>query len=306
LHLLATTRLPEINGIKTLKLEEMKPDDTLALLEKFRSFENEAEREAAAEIVHRLGGFALAIELVAARLQVKKSLTYAGVLRSIGLELLDTYAEDNDVVLRRHNHIKRLEEVLLPTIDELSPEELSVLQDAAFLPPDRIVLPWLRDLAVARFPSLGQLGPDGEDPWVELILRLARLSLFSGVFPNSELPKTARLHRLVGDLLRRDLLPVKQDQLCDHIRQRADAIYQNQGEPLDWELDGLLEAIPHLLNSNRDDKLAVDGMFLSDKVLSYRNVQSALTLLELTASRIRKLALDDPNDAQKQRDLSIS
>jgi hypothetical protein len=306
LHLLATTRLPEIDGIKTLKLEELKPDDALALLEKFRSFENETERQAAAEIVYRLGGFALAIELVAARLQVKKSLTYAGVLQSIGIDTLDTYAKDSDVVLRRHNHEKRLEDVLLPTLKELSPEALSVLHDAAFLPPDRIVLPWLRELAVARFPSLGQLGPDGEDPWVELILHLARLSLFGGVFTTSEIPKTARLHRLVGDFLRRDPLPEQQDQLCEYVRNRADAIYRKPGQPLDWELDGLLDTVPHLLTSNPDYPLAVDGMFLSDKVLSYRNVQSALTLLELTASRIRKLAQDDPNDAQKQRDLMIS
>ena len=306
LHLLATTRLPEINGIKTLKLEELKPDDALALLEKFRSFENDAERQAAAEIVHRLGGFALAIELVAARLQVKKSLTYAGVLQSIGIDTLDTYAKDSDVVLRRHNHEKRLEDVLIPTLKELSPEALSILHDAAFLPPDRIVLPWLRELAVARFPSLGQLGPDGEDPWVELILHLARLSLFGGVFTTSEIPKTARLHRLVGDFLRREPLPEQQDQLCEYVRQRADAIYRKPGQPLDWELDGLLDTVPHLLTSNPDYPLAVDGMFLSAKVLSYRNVQSALTLLELTASRIRKLALDDPNDAQKQRDLSVS
>ncbi|MFM7926808.1 MAG: hypothetical protein ACKO9Q_03765, partial [Pirellula sp.] len=238
LHLLATTRLPEIDGIKTLKLQELKPDDALALLEKFRAFENENEREAAAEIVHRLGGFALAIELVAARLQVKKSLTYAGVLQSIGIDSLDTYAKDSLVVLRRHNHEKRLEEILLPTLKELSPEALSVLHDAAFLPPDRIVLPWLRELAVARFPSLGQLGPDGEDPWVELILHLARLSLLGGVFTTSEIPKTARLHRLVGDFLRHEQLPELQERLCDYVRTRVVAIYQKQGEPLDWELDG--------------------------------------------------------------------
>ncbi|MFM7930603.1 MAG: tetratricopeptide repeat protein, partial [Pirellula sp.] len=97
-----------------------------------------------------------------------------------------------------------------------------------------------------------------------------------------------------------------QERLCDYVRKRVVAIYLMPGEPLDWELDGLLDTVPHLLTSNPDYPLAVDGMFLSNKVLSYRNVQSALKLLELTASRVRKLAKDDPNDAQKQRDLSIS
>ena len=306
LHLLATTRLPQAIGIKTLMLGEMKPGDAVALLEKFRPFADDTERAAAVEIVRRLGGFALAIELVASRLLVKKSLTYVGVLQGLGLESLDTYAEDKDVVLQRHNHEKRLEQVLLPTLADLSPEARCVLQFAAYLPPDHVVLPWLRDLVLEHYPKLGELGFDGEDPWQELIHALFRLSLFSGVYAENEYPTTARLHRLIGDFLRRDVGPDIDKELRAYLAKKSDAIYETSGKPPDWDLDGLLESVPHVLNIRPDHRLAVDAMFLSNKVLDYRSLPLAKRLLEDTGAVIRKLAESDETNAQMQRDIAVS
>ncbi len=308
-HLLATTRLPSLpraDGFKTLMLGELKPEDALALLEKYRPFANQDERQAAVEIVQRLGGFALAIELVAGRLLVRKTVTYRGILQNLGLEMLDIIAGYQDVVLQRHNHEKRLEQVLKPTLAELSPAALCLLRFAALLPPDRIVLPWLRYLVLQHYPELAEPGLDGEDQWTELIYRLYQLSLFNGVFAANDLPTTTRLHRLIGDFVRREIDPGLGTELRAYVAMRAETVYNDPDRPADWELDGLAEVIPHLLRAEHDHRLAVAGMAISDNVLDYRNLPTALALLTATGSVIRQLAEADPTSAVKQRDLSVS
>ncbi len=306
LHLLATTRLEQLAGIKPLMLEELSPIDALALLEKFRPFATATEQQAATEIVRRLGGFALAVELVAARLLVRESLTYVGVLQNLSLESLDRYGTDDAVILQRHNHEKRLKLVLQPTLAELNPAALCVLRFAALLPPDRIAVSWLRQLALLQYPQLGQLQPDGEDPWFELIRLLEKQSLLSGIFGSGVLPKTVRLHRLIGEYLRADMEQTEEFLLRRFVAQRADEVYGQQAAPADWELDCLAETIPHLLQTAADYQIAVDGMFLSEKVLHYRNLNAARDLLHSTGAVIRTLALSDETNAQLQRDLSIS
>ena len=72
------------------------------LLEKHRPFADEMEREAARTIVRRLGGFAMAVELVAAWLMAHESATYSGLADGLGLEDLDEFSQDEDAELRRH------------------------------------------------------------------------------------------------------------------------------------------------------------------------------------------------------------
>ena len=305
LHLLATTRMEQLVGIKPLMLKELPPVDALALLEKFRPFANPQEQQAATEIVRQLGGFALAVELVAARLLVKESLTYASILQNLSLDSLDGYAQDTQVVLQRHNHEKRLEQVLRPTLEELEPAALCVLRFAALLPPDRVAVPWLRELVLQEHPHLAQRHADGEDPWFELIRLLGRQSLLSGVFGARSLPETVRLHRLIGEFLRKGMGQTEEQTLRRYVARRADEIYRQQSAPEDWELDSLQETIPHLLQTAADHRLAVDGMFLSDKLVSYRSLGAAEALLRSTSHVIRTLAEADKTNAQLQRDLSI-
>ena len=49
---------------------------------------------------------------------------------------------------------KLLGRLLEPTLQGLSSSELLVLEYAAVLPPDRVALPWLRELAVRTIPEL--------------------------------------------------------------------------------------------------------------------------------------------------------
>jgi hypothetical protein len=114
LHLLATTRLLPPSGAGWLTLGELPAADALELLEKHRPFGCEAERAGAEQIVHRLGGFALAVELVGAWLLTHPGTTYARLVAGLGLEDLEQIAESDDVTLRRHNHQRRLSAVLEP------------------------------------------------------------------------------------------------------------------------------------------------------------------------------------------------
>jgi hypothetical protein len=68
------------------------------LLEKHRPFADVAERAAAQRIVRRLGGFAMAVELVAAWLAAHEGSTYQSIANTIGLEDLEAMYR-----LRRHD-----------------------------------------------------------------------------------------------------------------------------------------------------------------------------------------------------------
>jgi tetratricopeptide (TPR) repeat protein len=295
LHLLATTRLPSSFGIKTLILCEMKHDDGLALLEKYRPFATESERIAASGIVDRLGGFALALELVASRMLVKKSLTYQGVLQGLNLDLLDAYAEDQNVVLQRHNHEKRLEQVLQPTLDDLCPAALMTLRLAALMPPDRIVLPWLRELIILIYPEFDQSGPDGEDPWLEMLHSLFSLSIINGNYNGNEPPAFCRLHRLIGDYLRRD----KDSELFDlylvFLSLRAIALIYDTVKDFDFDLEGLINAIPNTLNDIATETFLARQMTKNDSQKMINHAKDGL--LSKTLFNVKhKLNLKNESD----------
>src|ERR1035438_6816505 len=143
----------------------------MQLLEKHRPFADDAEREAAQRIVKRLGGFALAVELVAAWLAEHEGSNYQALAGRIGLEDLETMAGDEKVALQSHNHERRLTAVLGPVLASLGEEELCVMEVAACLPPDTIALPWLKALVEEEFPTVFK--PTGliADPWAEICSR---------------------------------------------------------------------------------------------------------------------------------------
>jgi len=106
-------------GIRWLTLGELSEAESLELLEKCREFADDSEREAACRIARRLGGFALAVELVGAWLMVKQEVTYADFLQRLGLEELETLDELADDTEPTSNCVgtitkRRLQAVLGP------------------------------------------------------------------------------------------------------------------------------------------------------------------------------------------------
>jgi tetratricopeptide (TPR) repeat protein len=206
LHLLATTRLAPPSGESGtwLTLGELPDADALDLLEKHRPFDSEEERVAALRIVKQLGGFTLAVELVAAWLAVhKQSSSYQRTADTLGLEDLEEIAGEGNFELRRHNHERRLSAVLGPVLTGLEPAERRALEYAALLPPDCLPLPWLKSLVAREFAELAE-SSGRSDPWIELCERLIRLALFTPLEEEDGQLRLVRVHRLVQQLVLRD------------------------------------------------------------------------------------------------------
>ncbi len=271
LHLLATTRLLPPSGGAWLTLGELPEADALDMLEKHRPFERshlaprdepsthgvsrlQTERTAALQIVKRLGGFALAVELVAAWLATHPETTYAQFAEGLGLEDLEAIADSDDVELRRHNHQRRLSAVLGPVLEELRPAERRALEYAACLPPDLVPLPWLQTLVTRDFPELSQRSRLS-DPWSDLCRRLVRLALFLRVAEETTDQRLVRVHRLVQDLVRRNLdesTVAERQQAVQKLVEARDGVLEQTTRWQDavWELEPL-EALADLWAETR-------------------------------------------------------
>ncbi len=206
-HVLATTRLePErLRGLEFLALDSLPEPDASRLLERHRPFADDAERAAAGRIVARLGGYPLAIEVVAVYLWQSPEITYAGYaarLEREGLAALEGAGRDDLVALSRHNQTL-ITELLKPTLALLSKPERLALEFAATLPPDNIVLPWLRQLVARTHPEYAtEPEPGFPDPWRRVERRIVGLRL---LLPGDN-PQVARMHRLLQDVIAK-LLP---------------------------------------------------------------------------------------------------
>ena len=219
IHVLVTTRVsPEdLPRIRCLPLDSLRTEDAMALLQSFRPIVDrprDDEWKAALEIVGRLGGHALAVEVVAVYLRENPDVSYrvfAEQLRRDGIELMDTTASPQargKLAWHAESCIARL---LEPTLAALEPAEIRAVEYAALLPPDNVPLPWLRDLLMADFPGLAKAGLG--DPFLSIFKRLERLrlvvpqvqrrgaTLAPGTCPGDE--RIARVHRLVGDVVRK-------------------------------------------------------------------------------------------------------
>ncbi len=274
LHLLATTRLLPPTGGNWLTLGELPEADALDLLEKHRPFADETERAAAGRIVKRLGGFALAVELVAAWLAAHPGSSYGTFADGLGLQNLENIASDQDVVLRRHNHERRLSAVLGSVLLELEPAERRALEYAALLPPDCVALPWLRELVGKDFPEVLQPTQLVADPWREFWQRLLRLALFSRVEGETSEPNVVRIHRLLQDLLnkaRRSTTPEAastsdadplETALMTHLKSRSESLWDGWvRQEHRWEIGPLIMAAWQGM-----ERGSTDGAYLANQL----------------------------------------
>ena len=162
IHVLVTSRLDpdELPHIRCLSLDSLEPDDALSLLQHFRPIAGspgDDEWEAASEIVRRLDGHALAIELAAASLSLSPGVPYREFVAQLDPDAVMPRDDETDRGTAK-DKVRRAEKciaiLLEPILAALSPAELRAVELAAFLPPDNVPLPWICDLLLADFPDL--------------------------------------------------------------------------------------------------------------------------------------------------------
>jgi len=212
LHVVATTRSgaddfgndPE--RLTVLSIDELPEDDALRLIESYqpgRRFPVPQERDAALELVKLLGGFTLAVEVVAVHLGERAGRVNCAAflqrMKKEGLAGLDSAAMATKGGIKHGE--KLVGATLQPTLGLLSEQERLVLSYAALLPPDSIPLPWLRALAAKELPELGRDAEAGyDDPWLSLVNHLLGLRLLQTVdlAEDGRTPRLVRMHRIVS------------------------------------------------------------------------------------------------------------
>ncbi len=261
IHVLVTTRVaPEqLPRIRCLPLDALQPGDALALLQSFRPIADsphDDEWKAALEIVsRRLGGHALAVEVVGVFMAEHRFVSYRQLLEHLEREGIVVLEEEvgpeaaGGKIRHAETCIARL---LEPTLGSLKPEELRAVEYTAFLPPDNVPIPWLRHLLLADFPALAQTGLI--DPIAKIFQRLERLRLIVpleherdrarglSAAPGSD--RMARMHRLVQDVVRARLGPgdrtAREQAVHQHADHRGTWLKSHWGQPgLAWELPPL-------------------------------------------------------------------
>jgi hypothetical protein len=268
LHVLATTRSGaqdfgnDPDRLTVLSIDELPDDDALRLIESYQpggSFPTQKERAAALELVSLLGGYTLAVEVVAVHLGERAGrVTCAAFLERMKKEGLGSF---DDVAVGTKTGIfhgeKLVGTTLKPTLDLLSEPERLVLGYAALLPPDSIPLPWLRALAANDFPALCRDAEPGyDDPWIDLVNHLLGLRLLQTIdfAEDGRTPRLLRMHRLVGELVRTADKEIAhhRDRLSSHARNRCVFLRKGWLEWGNrWEI-APLASLAHLRMDNKD------------------------------------------------------
>ena len=239
-QVIATTRLDphEFGGdaatLSNIPVDDLPEADALALIAEFqpeKRFASPAEEAAAREIVRELGGFTLAIELVAAYLQAHARdgatcVKYLAWLRQQGVTATDEQGKDQPTAARVRYRNLQVGAIVRDTLEKISPAARHILTLAALLPPDLIVVDWLKQAGAGQWRAEALL----TDPWLAVLNELlGRRLLVTVEYDPAEptRPRLARLHRLVGEHLL-DKLPATERTACAEAL--ICAVFQAQAE----------------------------------------------------------------------------
>ncbi|MCB2231722.1 tetratricopeptide repeat protein [bacterium] len=319
LHVIATTRLdPGETGWDTdrhthVPVDELPDDDALRLIESHQPdgrFQSETERDAAREIVGLLGGFTLAVEVVAVHLGERHGrLRCADLLTRLRRDGVDAIAKETR---RSVNHVERLMSVTLaPTLELLSEPELEVLTTASLCPPDSVVLPWLRAVVAERYPELGRDAEPGyDDPWSSLVNHLIGLRLLQVIdwADDTITPRICRMHRVVLSAVRQraqEEMTERRDSLLRVALDRAGFLKREWLEWTNrWEIEPLAQFAEHLSEVDSEDACRINRLaaLCLDKIGLHR---AAVPILRMVLeSREQSLGSDHPDTLSIVNDLA--
>lgn len=250
-HVLATTRLaPDLlPDTDVLALDALSESSALELMAKHRPIA-EDQWHAAQQIVRRLGGHSLAVEVVAVFLKHYDEVSYEAYLTRLekeGLEAVEGASRDAPSRVTRKSE-RIIGQLLKPTLEAVSEAELLVIELASLLPPDCIAVPWLREVAAETLPELAGPSQDGHpDRWKNLMRRLTGLRMLT---PVDDQETTYRMHRLVQDVVTARLGSRREElaeQLHEYLKCRSQRIRKVWVEQESrWEVTPLLVFASHV------------------------------------------------------------
>jgi len=313
LHVLVTTRMDGQqlvdSGVDCLELEPLPENDALELLNRHRALQGDEEWKAALRIVKLLGCHALALEVVAVYLWKHPEVTYCHYLSRLESEgvfaALTGTSADRAVQLGEHSQ-KLIGPLLEPTLAGLSEAELRAIEYAALLCPDAVALPWLRELVAEDFAQDFATEPGHADPWRDLERRLIGLRMWT----RGEDERLVRMHRIVQEVSRARLPASVQEERREKIRQyvlrRAESFAGSfSPSASSWEVEPLRDYA--VLSMGADDPSAVYiAQWLSQPLHDLGRLPDAGILARTAVACSQRLAADDPGNADRQRDLSVS
>jgi len=276
LHVVITTRLgPEdFSGsprLKQIHLHTLSIGESVSLLQALQTdrdgehtsdFRSEDDRAAARELAELLDGFTLAVEQAGVYLFTHPEITvrdYLTYLHSQNLTVADDMLTDAEKSLIAHS--EKLTSVTLDQsltdLENTLPGALQVLQLAAAMPPDTIPWPWLEELTQTITPDAFTPTPQfPKGRWVRIRRTLEGRDLITkGRYPGI----TGRLHRLIADHLKKRE-EAESALVDDFVIQRAEEIGVNSTKtPKPWEVDALMDTLPHILQRNPESLEKVSG-----------------------------------------------
>ncbi len=216
IHVIITTRenTSAFADIYTGSVYHLTEDESVELLNNLRSFDNQAEAEAARKIAQLLAGFTLIVELTGAFLAKNKKnrfVTYQRQFEQLVTKHADIFQKMADKTgnLMRHA-AETVTAVLESTLSSLSGNARKALDFASLMVPDAVAAGWL--------PELCDLNEDeGED----ILNELTGYNLLTQL---ENEPNIARIHRLVADAVKQEIPEQTRKEIIAKIRGKCEAL----------------------------------------------------------------------------------
>ena len=277
---LVTTRLgcrTRPSELDVLDLDRLEPADGIALLRRFRpESDSPADFEVFAHLVERVGGHALALEAIGVYLRENPEITLAAYQAWFDREMLEALAAlsgdpGHNTTMHGEVLVGRL---LAPTLERLeaeSPLAMQTARIAAFLPPDTVYEPWLRELVVkGDQEQLSSPNPGVKSPWHAALDALERNLLLRFQGP------IGRMHRILGEVLRASS-PQNQKEVDTWLEGYAARLLDNPRQIEGYELDAF-EAVANSIDRVESVEAGWPAIRLGRILGSWRRYPSAVRL----------------------------
>jgi tetratricopeptide (TPR) repeat protein len=341
LEIIVTTRLdPRAFGggdkaFAHLEVGVLPDADALQLLADFQpdhAFASPDEEQAAVQIVHALGGWTLALEILAALMGHHAHAGHRSPAQALyedlaqhGLAWVDTLADAPGVEGQlRHSdeaHRNRVGTLISWSIARLSAPARTALEYASLLMPDQIPLSWLRDLTAGRHPEINDGALSNPHSWQAVWGELRGLRL---LHPAGEartdargvetVPERVRIHRLVAEHVRGAGLPqhfVEVDQFLGALGRAFESqVGQTEDAALRAQQPWLRDQLDYLIHPNSAHPPTQTLLNSAGVVASYEgrhgSLSRAIGILARVLAAQERIATANPDNAEAQRDVAVS